>query len=320
MALVDITPIMTSNTTPAPYVVSASSEYGSTLRAYNAFNPNGEWVSAASTPTGWLKIDFGSATKTDALSINGRGGELNTNVKNFIIYGSSDDLIYEQIKSVDNQILWTSNETRLFTFDKTVTYRYYKIVISSNNGGAVVGIVRIMFWQDDGAFVHVTNIKSSGLNTLPHNSTLAMKQRQNDGREFLLGVADDTSNYGTLWMINSSGQAEIPKAAMAKSDILFDGTANTVGTNYSMISSYKNYSYLLVAGGIGNGTEEQNNILINTNLIISKNNQFGIGYYNSTTYFWGICFGFTSETVLVIAAIPTVGWTASCIQKIYGIK
>ena len=58
-----LTSLMTSNNTPTPVVVSASSEYNSTYAAWKAFNQLGGasgWASTAGH-TGWLKVYSGGS-------------------------------------------------------------------------------------------------------------------------------------------------------------------------------------------------------------------------------------------------------------------
>ena len=55
MALISLIPTMTSNTSPQPYVASASSVYGSDYAAYKAF-AGGRWNSAKNNHlNSWLK-------------------------------------------------------------------------------------------------------------------------------------------------------------------------------------------------------------------------------------------------------------------------
>jgi hypothetical protein len=284
MALIDITPVMTSNNIPSPYIVSASSIYNATYDAWKAFDNNtslesNAWLTANGTNTGWIKLDFSVKTKISAFSVSSHsGGSINNQFpKTFILYGSNDDIVYDYIKKVDSQILWAYNatkETRMFLLDAPVIYRYYKLVISENNGySAYVSIGELKFWQDDGATQTITNLKASMNYCLPRNTTLAFNQRQNDSREGMLAYANDIDNYGTLWMINNKGQAQIP-LARTKNDVLFDGVANTKNVPYVMINSYKKYNSLLVIGGINNGTGCVSGIEIPTSKINTniKNN------------------------------------------------
>jgi hypothetical protein len=235
MALINITPIMTSNTTPTPYVLSASSVNG-TYYIWKGFNAtavdsNDCWLTNGTT--GYVIMDFSVVTTIDAISIMSRNDVAmtyqDTAPKSFALYGSNDNATYDLIKSFSNEIYWLATENRLFKLDKQVSYRYYKLILSSNNGHATAtGFSSLKFWKDDGTTPTVTISKASTNYCLPRSSTLAIKQKQNDSREGLLGYANDDGNYGDLYLVNKIGKSQMP-AARIKMDTLFDGAATTVG-------------------------------------------------------------------------------------------
>jgi hypothetical protein len=324
MSLVNITPVMTSNTTPSPYVVSASGIYSTDHDAWKAFDNitagTQGWVTQNGAITGWLKIDFGSTTKISAISIVGDGSSGNVSPKSFLLYGSSDDIVYEKLMECNNEILWLLSEERIYKLPIDVSYRYYKIIINSNNNYSNFSALNeVRFWQDDGAITAITNIEASMDYCLPKNSTLAMNQRQNDAREGLLGFANDGNNYGTLYLINHTGKAQIPMAALANADVLFDGLAGTSDMDYSINNDYKKYKYLLIDGGAMNGAKVRNQLLIPTSTIDTATvNQFMIsGIAVSYNYF--IYIYFTSSTTFRLTTGVT-GWTTPAVTKVYGIK
>ncbi|WP_312369047.1 discoidin domain-containing protein [Lachnoclostridium sp.] len=329
MALIDITPIMTSNTTPAPYVVSASSIYSDKYEAWRAFDSSeylGNWTANSTSVAAYLQIDFNIITKINAFSIASyTGGSTSAAFpKDFILYGSNDGINFEQIIEINNQILWkygTEAERRLYRLNKSVAFRFYRLNIITNNGFAYSACGNIKFWQDDGITETITNKKASLAYCLPKNSTLIMKQRQSDPREGLLGYADDSDNYGTLWMIGKDGKAIIPKAAIADYDVLFDGVANTISTPYTMSKSYKEYSYLLVLAGIDGGTRTLKVSIIPTKLINISTTQFSLSYFFKTNYYYGLHFGFETETSFTIGGLDIcTNWKNAAISKIYGIR
>jgi hypothetical protein len=249
MALINITPVMTSNTAPSPYVISGSEVVSTSYDWYKAFtntNIDNHDSCIFKDLTGWIKIDFGSNIKIDAISMQSFNYSVQTNMfKDAILYGSNDDSMYYEIINISNQILWGLLESRLFKFGNSVNFRYYKLMLLSCNGAASSGLSEIKFWQDD-SIEYITNKKASGNYTLPHNSTLAMKQRQNDNRPYLLGCADDDINFGTLWIIDKTGHAQLAKSSLASFDILFDGAANIVG-DYQLNGDISKYKLIIAA-------------------------------------------------------------------------
>lgn len=323
--LVNVTPVMTSNTTPAPYVVSSSDYNSTTQYIWNAFNNDGNTGSNfwhSTTGQGhWVKIDFGSVIKINAFSI--MSYPLITSApKSFILYGSNDNITYEKIIEFNNEILWSAYEVRLFKLLSSVLFRYYRINFFADNGYNAIVLSELKFWQDDGAIEYVTNRKASRLTSLPMNSTSNLSQRQNDEREALLGMANDEVNYGTLWIINNKGQAEIPKARLANLDLLFNGLANTQNVTYSLVDSYKKYKKLIIIGGVSNGTQLLSTLEIPTSMIItSLLSQFSLSGYASTGLSYFLQFKISSETSFIIdQPIYCNGWSGASISKIYGVK
>lgn len=145
----EITPIMTSNNFPAPYVISASS-INANQHAYLAFNgtvnsPSDSW--AASTVNSWLKIDFSKLVIVSKFAITGIDTNSLYNPKDFILYGSNDDVTYYEIHEVVNQTNWKSKEYREYILDHAVQYRYYKLEITSNNGAPYSAISLLHFYS-----------------------------------------------------------------------------------------------------------------------------------------------------------------------------
>lgn len=131
---------MTSNTLPTPLVASASGEYDNNYKAYKAFNgTNGGssdcWVTSRGSIDGYLQIDFYNPICHNMIKLTSRN-DSNTNVspKDFTIVASNDGDVFEELTKITGQKNWLSNESRLFTFRNTKKYRFYKMIITSNNG------------------------------------------------------------------------------------------------------------------------------------------------------------------------------------------
>lgn len=143
---------MTSNTAPAPFVVSASSVYNTTYPAWKAFNGtnSGEtdsWISL-NTVTGWLQINYGSQKRVNKVSITSRNvasTSVSSSPKDFNILGSNDGINFTMLGQFKNEVNWGINETRDFRFINNNYYQYYKIDILSNNGLPAVSIGELIF-------------------------------------------------------------------------------------------------------------------------------------------------------------------------------
>lgn len=124
-------PQMTSDTTPSPYVVSASSNqpiYGS-AGPYAAFdnNPDTYWGNKESDNPPWISIDLGEPTGILGLRMLGRNSVDGQLPHTFLVQGSDDNSNWDEVYSVSGLPKDTAGELRSFAFDKLVNYRYYRI-------------------------------------------------------------------------------------------------------------------------------------------------------------------------------------------------
>jgi hypothetical protein len=137
MSFTNVTPVMTSNTSPSPYVISASSVQGISY-AYNAFNndPATSWQTENYQLSGWLQIDFGSPkviTKYDVIA-NSNNDPEGKSPKDWTFEGSNDGISWAILDTQSNQTGWSGGQKREFPISNENSYRYYRINVSSNNG------------------------------------------------------------------------------------------------------------------------------------------------------------------------------------------
>lgn len=156
----DVTPIMTSNTTPIPYVASASSVYNNEARyyAYRAFNGtsadvNDAWLSAGISTSQYIMLDFGTPTTVDTVKILINNPNASTVApKDFTVQGSNNGTDFAIIKTF-SETSWTNNVAKTLSLDASVTYRYYKVNITSNNGySGYVGISQLRFLSSENKY------------------------------------------------------------------------------------------------------------------------------------------------------------------------
>lgn len=142
----DLIPEMTSNSTPSPYVASASSELVSpAYAAYKAMADDGSGISQVwitnETSSGWLKIDLGLANATAIKKYTVTSGASALDgaeraPKDWTLQGSNNDSDWDTLDTVTGETSWGEPETRSFTFSNDTVYRYYKLNITDNNGNA----------------------------------------------------------------------------------------------------------------------------------------------------------------------------------------
>ncbi|WAX16566.1 hypothetical protein LC76P1_00129 [Lysinibacillus phage LC76P1] len=127
---------MTSNVLPSPLRSLASAESEANYAAWKAFNgfnltAMDSWRTATNIRTGWIRLDFGIATKVSGVMLTSPNDSsaIPAMAKDFVVEGSNDTSNFTPIKSFTGQI-WGINETKVYKFDSPVEYRYYRINVS----------------------------------------------------------------------------------------------------------------------------------------------------------------------------------------------
>ena len=153
MSYINITPIMTSNSSPEPYVVSSESDYisngnseESEYLAYKAFNGTTIdamdcWYSQTKiydNETGiynstWIQIDFNVKTKVNGFSITPRNadGVYSSICRPYAFYisGSNDNTVFSVIQNYKD-VAWENTNEKIFDLEDTQNYRYYRLTIT----------------------------------------------------------------------------------------------------------------------------------------------------------------------------------------------
>lgn len=221
----NISPIMTSNTTPNPYVVTTSNNYDDDYAGWKAFtrtliDTKDSWLTAENVITGWICIDLGSREVIDGFALVSRNSPTNYNKvfpKNFTFEGSNDGINFTVLKTITEEFIETNMERKFYMLDNQVCYRYYKINITKNNGGSYVGIGNIEL------------LKINIIKCIKYEPTYFMN---------IFGFREET--------------------------VLFDGVANAIG-NYELVDSVKNYDEIYVKFRLFTDTNLHiNTMLINT--------------------------------------------------------
>lgn len=312
MQLIDITPFMTSNTTPSPYVASCSSHYG-IADAYVAFC-GGCWHSydGANRYPQWLKFDFGKNQKVDAYGIAMNTGTLAASMpKSFELQGSYDDVTYIKMDERPTESGWDLGEQRVYKLRNPVDYRYYKLVVKSDNGYKYA-IFGMKFFELQYIY-NVSHKRAFYAQTLPMSNTQKILAKTDDTREGLLGMANDVQNYGDLYVVGRDGKSHLTKAGI-KMETIFEGKTAALA-DYDLVHSINKYKEIRIHA---TGYSEDKGFVVETiypNTVNNDPRQFSL-------YFLGtreIAFGFTSDTILHVDEIlmenaPYVG-----ITKIMGI-
>lgn len=150
---VNIIPAMTSNTSPSG-VASASSIFGATNDAWKGFDGTASSWRANSLTTGWLQYEFPTKYKVNKYSVTSSATTTYT-PKSWTFEGSNDGLVYTILDTQNNVTSWFNSEEKVFSFENINPYKYYRINISSNNGGIQLEIAELKMFDNSVRLIYV---------------------------------------------------------------------------------------------------------------------------------------------------------------------
>ena len=131
------------------FTVSASTEYSTTYPAWKAFNKTNVgssdgWITANNIPFGWLQISSPSKLIVTKYTVTNRNWVNTANYsgspKDWTLEASDDGETWVVLHAIADQSGWINNETREFIFENSSSYKYHRLNVSANNGGAYLNI------------------------------------------------------------------------------------------------------------------------------------------------------------------------------------
>ncbi len=152
---------MVSNSSPVPFVVSASSEYAlPSCPAWHAFDQNEShtmdpdqcWIAtsaATEESPQWIKIDLGEDTepvinKYRILSRNTSDPSYVASPRNFKLLGSNNDQTwYELDPRLDLPELGSNTWSDYLTFENSTAYRFYQLKITDSWGEGLTSVSQL---------------------------------------------------------------------------------------------------------------------------------------------------------------------------------
>lgn len=135
----NLIPVMTGETTPAPYAISSSTAYGGYVARYavdRIFNGSSRWIASGVAPQ-WLKIDLGSPQV--AFTYQLASGHMEQRVVSWILRGNNNNVDWVDLHAV-NDYLTNIDAYSNFTIPTPGSYRYYmvymtKALVNGADGG-----------------------------------------------------------------------------------------------------------------------------------------------------------------------------------------
>lgn len=131
-----VSPIMTANNAPTPYIVSADSEVATAYAAWKAMNGANSLdtdIWAGTSLPGWWKIDLASNICVNGYKISGYFSNFYYPTA-WTFEGSNDNSTWVVLDTKTGQTL-SGTLSSLYSFSNTTSYRYYRFVITANTDG-----------------------------------------------------------------------------------------------------------------------------------------------------------------------------------------
>ncbi|MEH0874665.1 discoidin domain-containing protein [Pectobacterium cacticida] len=142
-----IIPEMTANTSPAGYVISASSTYSMEFAEWMAFSASNSsfWNSAVGptvTTPQWLRVDLPNAKLIGGYSIQNRLSSVISSPRSWQFQGSNDGLIWDTLHSVENDTNNNAGATRYYRLSLNTAYLSYRILITASNADENYAVIQ----------------------------------------------------------------------------------------------------------------------------------------------------------------------------------
>jgi len=131
---------MTSNTTPAPYVATASTVWYThePWRAFSGVTNQIAWSSNTDISPQWLCIDLGSPVLLSKYSVVTRFDMAGQDPYDFTFEGSNDDINWVILDTViDRPTTTAGNKSNHTLNNNTISYQYYKLNITKMQSNVV---------------------------------------------------------------------------------------------------------------------------------------------------------------------------------------
>lgn len=214
-------PLMTSDTTPSG-TSSASNFVDNSNKPFMAFDHdlNTKWTTTNGITSAQLEYDFGGGNAKVISAYAITGPPYNSTIddqayapKTWTIQGSNDNSTWTTLDTRTNVAAWAVWERRSYAFSNTTAYRYYRLNVSANQGGAgiiVTGLELYNYAPDilkiDKAAVQLGDIAQSSMTlssapvvTWTTALTLGASTTTKASLNLPSGVAPSSPLAGDLW-------------------------------------------------------------------------------------------------------------------------
>jgi hypothetical protein len=144
---VEVTPTMTTNSAPAGYTTSASSE--ALGAAYLACDKNNGtiWITGNTGQPWYWQIQFPTATLVWSMLFRASGSAAARGPLEFTVKGSNDGAAFTTVYTAPTQSAWSASEERTFNFSSTDYYSYWRFTCTSTSGNTYMEAEEIKLYS-----------------------------------------------------------------------------------------------------------------------------------------------------------------------------
>lgn len=252
---IETVPIMTSATSPEGIKITTNAQYVNDA-GWKAFDrgtiaDRSYWYVDGNVPvTGnWLKIEYPSPIQINSIEITARVSNGLSGVKDFILYGSNNNVDYEPLISATHP---NSTSKTKYKVDIKNSFKYYRInLLDSYNGGKSTGIQEMQLYTS----VEVNHISTENFECTVRLLTggISVTDKDNEWDQYIVNsslngliVAGDNNTWNTT--VNS-WTSTTPTGA-ASSERVVRGNASVGssawGNNPSSITTGKGFRPVLL--------------------------------------------------------------------------
>lgn len=131
-------PLMTSNNSPSPIVITPSAEYSTPqYAAYKLFDrdANSIWFAENGATVGYIKIYMGGiGWFVTSYTVLGCASVGSCSPRDWTLQGSNNNIDWTILSTIVGETGWTTTDMRTYTITSPRGYQYYKMNITANDG------------------------------------------------------------------------------------------------------------------------------------------------------------------------------------------
>lgn len=224
---------MTNSVTPAPYKATASN-YDSGAYPHQTFDgnyisSNFAWATDTGVTQAWIRLDLGEGNEKQvrkyaivAWNISRTG----VFPKDWTFEGSMDGVSWTVLDTRTGETNWSPGEKRLYNFENSRVYRFYRLNISANNGGNQLGIQELEFYHvGTGEIEFPTKV----VNTVKSPTRLIIVPELMGSAKF-----DVSLDNGVSWLGDVPANTLIDVSMLTGTELIIKVTLSDPGTLYSL--------------------------------------------------------------------------------------